>query len=151
MIFSLPHWINWCSIPYKPTTVQFLSVLTPPRLPRTCSCLTNQLLPSSPSYAATAPSSTAASTSRRPAPPPLHLSHTATTVTPPHSVCHRLYILSSLSTTSPLPCATVLQLVSHSPPRAKSLAHRLIPKKDCSICRSICRLVSSLDPTHHRS
>jgi hypothetical protein len=118
MIFSLPHHINWCSIPYKPMTVQFLSVLALPRLPRTRSCLTDQLPPLSPSYAATAPSNATASASCHPMPPPLHLSYAATTATPPHSLRCCLCIMPSLSVASPLPCATVLQLMPHSPPRA---------------------------------
>jgi hypothetical protein len=142
MIFSLPHHINWCSIPYKPMTVQFLCVLAPPRLPRTRSCLTDQLPPLSPSCAATAPSNATASTSCHPMPPPLHLSYAATTAMPPHSLRCRLCIMPSLSVTSPLPCATVLQLMPHSPPRVNlqpvgSSQRKTVPPVGSSPCRSL--------------
>jgi hypothetical protein len=88
------------------------------RLLRTRSCLADQLPPSSPSYAAAVPSSAAASASCRPVPPPLHLSCAATIAVPPHSLRHHLCIMPSHAAASPLPCATVFQLMSHSPPRA---------------------------------
>jgi hypothetical protein len=107
MIFSLPHRINWCSIPYKPVMVQFLSVLAPLCLPHTCLRLAD-------------PHSNLISVLHHRRAIQRHclciMPSSAVTIAPQPR--RHLCITRSRAVTSLLPCATILQLVPHSPPRA---------------------------------